>query len=83
MATALTLTGIILLVCTLCSAFVLLLSNKEEPDRGYGWVRKPDAASCPAPILRLVPGGNAESAPRHQHIAMETAAEGSRVELIA
>ncbi|GAB3538389.1 hypothetical protein GCM10027443_33210 [Pontibacter brevis] len=74
MAIALTLTGLFLLVCTLCSALVLFLSHAEEPDRGYGWVRKPEA-----PVMRIVSGGDVENAPTHlpQHMTMEKIATGS------
>ncbi|WP_162055640.1 hypothetical protein [Pontibacter pamirensis] len=74
MAIALTLTGLILLVCTLCSALVLLLSHEEEPDRGYGWVQKPDA-----PMMRIASGCNVEKTPTHlpQHMTVEKAATGS------
>ncbi|MFD3004011.1 hypothetical protein ACFS7Z_26910 [Pontibacter toksunensis] len=72
MAIALTLTGLILLVCTLCSAFVLFLSHEEEPDRGYGWVQKPDA-----PLMRIASGGEVENAPTHLPQTMEKVATGS------
>ncbi|MFD3002843.1 hypothetical protein ACFS7Z_20915 [Pontibacter toksunensis] len=77
MAIALTLAGLFLLVCTLCTALILFLSHAEEPDRGYGWVQKPDA-----PVMRIVSGGNVEHNSAPQHMDMEAAA-GSRVELIA
>ncbi|MFD3002875.1 hypothetical protein ACFS7Z_21085 [Pontibacter toksunensis] len=74
MAVALTLTGLFLLVCTLCSVLVLFLSNSEEPDRGYGWVQKPDA-----PVMRIVSGCDVENTPTHlpQHMTMEKVATGS------
>ena len=74
MATALTLIGLFFLVCTLCSALVLFLSHAEEPDRGYGWVQKPDA-----PFMRIASGCKEENDPTHlpQHIPVGKAATGS------
>ncbi|WP_162056505.1 hypothetical protein [Pontibacter pamirensis] len=52
----------------------MLASHQEEPDRGYGWVRKPDA-----PVMRIVSGCDVENAPTHppQHMTMEKVATGS------
>ena len=86
MATALTLIGIMLLVCTLCSTLVLFLSNAEDPDTRYSWESTSAASWTPSvPILRVVPGSNVETihTPLPQHITLETEVESSGLELTA